>query len=88
MTYVAGGKWASKIMGMTALHIPHGPTLRAHRITIPNRLGKCLPRPAAGSLDIVPWHAISAMQEFLSTIDRQEIVTLLHNRTRSRLRSR
>jgi hypothetical protein len=88
VTYVAGGKWASKIMGMTTLHIPHGPTLRAHRITIPNRLGKCLPRPAAGSLDIVPWHAISAMQEFLPTIDRQEIVTLLHNRTRSRLRSR
>ena len=86
MTYVAGGKWVSKIMGMTTLHIPHGPTLRAHRITIPNRLGKCLPRPAAGSLDIVPWHAISAMQEFLSTIDRQGIVTLLHNRTRSRLR--
>jgi len=24
-------------------------TLRAHGITIPNRLGKCLPRPAAGS---------------------------------------
>jgi hypothetical protein len=70
----------SKIMGMTTLHIPHGPTLRAHRITIPNRLGKCLPRPAAGSLDIVPWHAISAMQEFLSTIDSQGIVTLLHNR--------
>jgi hypothetical protein len=42
-------------MGMTTLHIPHGPTLRAHSITIPNRLGKCLPRPAAGSLDIVPW---------------------------------
>ena len=31
------------------------PTLSAHGITIPNRLGKCLPRPAAGSLDIVPW---------------------------------
>jgi len=28
------------------------------------------------------------MQEFLSTIDRQGIVTLLHNRNRSRLRSR
>jgi predicted MFS family arabinose efflux permease len=33
-----------------------------------------------------PW-TISAMQELLSTIDRQGIVTLLHNRTRSRLRS-
>jgi hypothetical protein len=64
------------------------PTLRAHGITIPNRLGKCLARAVAGSLDIVPWHAlyVSAMQEFLSTIDRQRTVTLLHNRTRSRLR--
>jgi hypothetical protein len=86
VTYVAGGKWAIEDYGHDYVHIPHGPTLRAHRITIPNRLGKCLPRPAAGSLDIVPWHAISAMQEFLSTIDRQGIVTLLHNRTRSRLR--
>jgi hypothetical protein len=34
-----------KIMGMTTLHIPNGPTLGAHRITIPNRLGKCLPPP-------------------------------------------
>ena len=41
-----------KIMGMTTLHIPNGPALRAHRITIPNRLGKCLPRPASGSLDM------------------------------------
>src|SRR4029077_15719234 len=64
------------------------PTLRAHGIPIPNRLGKCLARAVAGSLDIVPWHAlhVSAMQEFLSTIDRQGTVTLLHNRTRSRLR--
>jgi hypothetical protein len=59
------------------------PTLRAHGIPIPNRLGKCLARAVAGSLDIVPWHAlyVSAMQEFLSTIDRQGTVTLLHNRT-------
>ena len=34
-----------------------GPTLRARGITIPNRLGKCVPRPAAGRLNIVPWHA-------------------------------
>jgi hypothetical protein len=51
-----------------ALHFPrerNGRFLRAAVVAlasldgaIPNGLGKCVPRPAAGSLNIVPWHTL------------------------------
>jgi len=72
VTYVSGGKWAIEDYGHNNAAHTSRPALRAHRITIPNRLGKCLPRSAAGSLDIVPWHALDDRRDAGIPLDHRQ----------------